>query len=56
MGNKGYQNQLTKPRRTDHRMMLLEREKIKREKLEREQIESDKRHISTYYGMTNPND
>ena len=56
MSNKKYNNQLTKPRQTDHRTLLLERERTKREKLEKERIESDRRQIQTYYGMTNPND
>lgn len=56
MSEKSYNNQLTKPRQIDYRNILLERAKMKREKLEREQTESDRRHISTYYGMTNPND
>ena len=51
-----YYNQLTKPRQDDHRSKLLERERLKREKLEKERIESDKRHVASYYGMTNPND
>ena len=56
MSNKEYNNQLTKPRQIDYRNILLERAKMKREKLEQERIESDRRHIATYYGMTNPND
>ena len=56
MSNKSYNNQLTKPRQEDYRTKLIENERLKREKFENERIESDKRHISTYYGMTNPND
>lgn len=56
MSKKSYNNQLTKPRQEDYRTKLIENERLKREKLEQERVESDRRHISTYYGMTNPND
>lgn len=56
MANKSYNNQLTKPRQEDYRTKLIENERLKREKLERDKAESDRRHIATYYGMTNPLD
>ena len=56
MANKSYNNQLTKPRQEDYRTKLIENERLKREKLEQERVESDRRHIATYYGMTNPLD
>lgn len=56
MGNKGYQNTLTKPRQNDYRKVLLERLRLEREKLEQEEADSNRRHISTYYGGTNVGD
>ena len=56
MSLKSSNNQLTKPHQIDYRNILLERAKMKREKLEREQTESDRRHVASYYGLTNPLD